>query len=435
MNVLLIGSGAREHAIAWKLRQSPRLRALCVAPGNAGIAQVADTAALSIPKPDADADRARAFLDDVVRLARDRRADLVVIGPEDPLALGLTDGLEAEGIAVFGPSKSAAEIESSKAFAKELMQRNQIPAGASARFEDFDAARRYIESRQCDVVVKADGLAAGKGAIVTSSHEEAVEALRALLLGRSLGAAGSSVVIEDRLSGRETSAHALSDGENVVHMPFACDHKPVFDGDHGPNTGGMGAYSPPSWLSEDIAEQIRRDVTEAALRGLASEGRPYRGVLFPGMMITAEGPRTLEFNARFGDPETEVLLPRLESDLLEIMLAVAEGRLHEVAVRWSERACVSVMLASGGYPGPYETGKPIDGLGDVDREVMVFHAGTKRDESGRTVTNGGRVLAVTATAPSMAEAREKAYANVRRIRFEGMHYRTDIGASEVVVNA
>jgi phosphoribosylamine--glycine ligase len=433
-NVLLIGSGGREHAIAWKLRQSPLLGALTVAPGNAGIAQLADGAPLSIPKPYASADDVSAFGDAVLALARERSADLVVVAPDDPLALGLVDVIEAAGIAAFGPSKAAARIEASKSFAKDLMRRHGIPMGETARFDDFDAARAYVESRPADVVVKADGLAAGKGTFVPSSRHDAVDALRSLMVDGSLGAAGRTVVVEDMLVGPETSAHAFTDGKTIVHMPFSCDHKPVFDGNLGPNTGGMGVYSPPSWLPDATAGQIRRDVTEAAVLAMAASGTPFKGVLYPGLMITADGPRVIEFNARFGDPEAECLLPRLESDLLEILLAVANGTLDRIDVRWSDHASVTVMLASGGYPGPYETGKPIDGLDAVDADVTVFHAGTKRDASGRIVTNGGRVLGVTATAPTMAAAREKAYGNVERIRFEGMHHRTDIGAADVTAD-
>jgi len=430
MNVLLIGSGGREHAIAWKLRHSPRLGELAVAPGNGGIAQIADCVPLAVPKPYASAEEVATFGEAVVALARDRRAELVVVAPDDPLALGLVDVVEAAGMRAFGPSKAAARIESSKAFAKELMRRHGIPMGEAARFEAFEAARAYVESRGCEVVVKADGLAAGKGTIVTSSHDEAVAALRSLMVDGALGPAGRAVVIEDKLAGPETSAHAFTDGKTVAHMPFSCDHKAVFDGNRGPNTGGMGAYSPPSWLDEGTAEAIRRDVTEAAVRAMASEGAPFKGVLYPGLMVTAEGPRVIEFNARFGDPETQVLLPRLESDLLQIMLAVADGTLDRVDVRWRPEAAVTMVLASAGYPGAYETGKVIEGLEDVDPEVMVFHAGTRRTDDGRIVTSGGRVLAVTATAGTMAAAREKAYGNVERIRFEGMHYRRDIGASE-----
>ena len=431
MDVLLIGSGAREHAIAWKLRQSPRLGALYAAPGNAGIAQLAETVPLAVPKADAPQERIDAYCDAVVAAARERSAELVVVGPEDPLSFGLVDRLQIAGIPAFGPAQAAARIESSKAFAKEVMRRHGVPMGAAARFDDFEAACAYVASRAGDVVVKADGLAAGKGAIVTSSHEEAVDALRDLMLEGALGAAGRTVVIEDRLAGREVSAHAFSDGRSVVHMPFACDHKAAYDGGRGPNTGGMGAYSPAPWLRDDVAEAVRREVTERTIAALAAEGAPYRGVLFPGLMITDEGPRVLEFNARFGDPETEVLLPLLDSDLLEIMVACADGTLDRVDVRWSDDAAVTVMLASGGYPGPYESGKVIDGLDDVDADGLVFHAGTNLDASGRTITSGGRVLAVTATAPTIAQAREKAYRNVDRIRFDGMHYRRDIGAGDV----
>jgi phosphoribosylamine--glycine ligase len=434
-SVLLIGGGAREHAIAWKLRQSTKLGQLCVAPGNAGIAQIADSLPLSIPKPGAPRAEIDAFLDEATRIAKEQRADLVAVAPDDPLAYGLVDRLRAEGFAVFGPTQAAAEIESSKAFAKGLMQRHGIPMGAVASFDDYDAARRYVGERGCDVVIKADGLALGKGTIVPATHDEALETLRSLMVDGALGASGRRVVVEDRLAGPEVSAMAFTDGKTVAHMPFSCDHKPVFDGNVGPNTGGMGAYTPPTWLRGELAEQIKRDVTDAAVRAMGDEGRPFAGVLFPGLMITAEGPRVIEFNARFGDPECEALLPRLETDLLEIFEAITNGTLDKVDVRWSDTASVCVMLASGGYPGAYDTGTPIVGLDDVDTDVIVFHAGTMLNEAGRIVTAGGRVLAVTATAPTFAEARAKVYDNIKRISFEGMHYRTDIGASEAAVTA
>jgi len=431
MNVLVIGSGAREHAIAWKLRQSPKLGDLFVAPGNAGIAQIAETLPLSIPKPHAAADEVAAFCAATIALARERRVELVVVAPDDPLALGLVDAVQAAGIAAFGPTKAAARIESSKAFAKEIMERNGIPMSVAARFDDFDEARRHVESRVANVVVKADGLAAGKGAIVSDSHAKAIAALRSLMVEGTLGASGRTVVIEDKLEGREVSAHAFTDGKTVAHMPFSCDHKAIFDGGAGPNTGGMGVYSSPSWLDASTAETIRQEVTESVVRGLAADGSPFAGVIFPGLFVTAEGPRVIEFNARFGDPEAEALLPRLRSDLLAIMLACANGTLDRAGVEWDGGASITVMLASGGYPGAYETGKPIRGLDDLDDDIVVFHAGT-RVENGRIVTNGGRVLAVTTTAPTFAEARERVYRNIARISFDGMHYRTDIGAAEAV---
>ncbi len=435
MNVLVIGQGAREHAIVWKLRQSPRLRNLVAAPGNPGIAELADVRPLSIPKPGSPPEAIDAFLNAAAGLARDVQADLVIVGPEDPLSFGLVDRLAVEGIAAFGPTKAAAAIESSKAFARALMQRHGIPTHRSATFDDFAAARDYVEAQPGPVVVKADGLAAGKGAIVTASAEEAVEALRRLMVDRELGEAGRRVVIEERLTGRETSAHAFTDGVTVRHMPFSCDHKAVFDGDRGPNTGGMGVYSPAWWLDEPTAERIRREVTERTVQALAEEGMPFHGVLYPGLMVTPDGPRTLEFNCRFGDPEAEALLPRLKSDLLEICLAVTEHRLADVPVEWDDGASVCVMLASGGYPGAYETGIPVEGIDTVDPDVLVFHAGTRRREDGALVTAGGRVLAVTATGRTLEEARATVYRNIERISFRGMHYRRDIGVRPEGVTA
>jgi len=426
-NVLLVGGGGREHAIAWKLSQSPLLGELTVAPGNAGIARIADCVPLAVPGAHAADTAVAEYGAAIVEGARARRADLVVVAPDDPLAFGLVDIVHAAGIRAFGPTKAAARIESSKSFAKGLMQRHGIPMSTSARFDDFEAARAYVESRPCEVVVKADGLFVGKGTVVPESREEAIDILRSMLVKGDLGAAGHTVVIEDRLEGRETSAHAFTDGKTVVHMPFSCDHKAVYDGNRGPNTGGMGVYSPPGWLPEATAGQIRTHVTEAAVHAMAEEGSPFRGVIYPGLFVTPDGPRTIEFNARFGDPEAECLLPLLESDLLEIMLACADGTLDRVSVRWSERASVTVMLASGGYPGPYEKDKPITGLDNVEADVLVFHAGTA-ERDGAFVTNGGRVLGVTATAATMEEARTKAFANVERILFEGVHYRRDIGA-------
>ena len=420
MNVLVVGSGAREHALAWKLRQSPRLDDLFVAPGNAGTAREA----VNLPVAAGD-------FEGLARAVREHRIQLVVVGPEDPLAAGLVDYLASRGVACFGPSREAARIEASKAYAKDLAARYGIPTAESRTFTNAAAAREYVRGLGRPVVVKASGLAAGKGVTVAETVDEAVRAVDRCMVEREFGDAGREVVIEERLEGRETSAHAFTDGQTVVHLPFSCDHKRVLDGDRGPNTGGMGAYSPPHWLGDSVAEQIRKQITERAVRALFDEGHPFRGLLYPGVMVTDDGPRVIEFNCRFGDPEAQVLLPRLKGDLLEILWAVANSRLHEVedAVDWTPDACVGVVVASGGYPGRYETGFPILGLDAVDPDVQVFHAGTRPADDGTVVTAGGRVLTVVATAPTMDEARERAYRNVQRIHFQGMHYRTDIGAT------
>ena len=418
MNVLVVGSGAREHTIAWKLRQSPLLGQLFVAPGNAGTSAIAE----HLPVAAND-------IEGLAAAAREQRIDLVVVGPEEPLARGLVDRLAAVGVHAFGPSGAAAEIESSKVFSKGLMQRHGIPTAAFGTFESFEEAAAFVRAHQGPLVVKADGLAAGKGAIVTATAEEALASLKEMMLGGVFGDAGRRVVFEERLHGREVTAHAFTDGRAVVAMPLSCDHKPVFDGDQGPNTGGMGAYSPPGWLDRATEEWIDGHVTQATVDAMLEEGRPYRGVLYPGLMITPEGPQVLEYNCRFGDPETQVILPRLKTDLLEIIQAVVNGRLEGTVVEWSEEACVGVVLASGGYPGSYDTGFPIEGLDQVDADVQVFHAGTKRREDGAIVTAGGRVLTVVATGATLSEAREKAYRNVERIRFQGVHYRRDISVS------
>lgn len=418
MNVLLLGSGGREHAIAWRLAQSPLMGKLWVAPGNAGTALFGESVeGVRITDPAA-----------VVALAERVKADLVVVAPDDPLAAGVVDALTGAGIAAFGPTKAADEIEWSKSYAKSLMRAAGIATAASEAFDDADRATAYVRNLGGPCVVKADGLSLGKGVTVCDNPEQAVAAIDAAMRGGAFGAAGARVVIEERMYGRETSAHAFSDGVTVRHMPFSCDHKPALDGDRGPNTGGMGVYSPPGWLDAPTAEAIRRDVTERALDALRVAGRPFRGVLYPGMMVTADGPKVVEFNARFGDPEAEVLLPRLRSDLLAICGAVAHGRLAEVPVEWDDVATVGVMMASGGYPGAYTTGHPIEGIADVDADVQVFFAGAKRDQSDRLVTAGGRVLCVVARGATVAEARAHAYDNVQRIRFEGAHYRTDIAA-------
>ena len=365
----------------------------------------------------------------IVSACREHKIDLVVVGNEDPLAAGLVDRLAVEGVAAFGPSRAAAEIEWSKVFSKELMAKHGIPTAPFRVFDDAATARAYVEAQAGPIVIKPDGLTKGKGVIVPDTKAEALDALAAIMERHEFGTSGDRVVIEERLSGREVSAHAFTDGRTVAHMPFSCDHKPIFDGNHGPNTGGMGAYSPAGWLDDATAAAIGSSVTEAAVRAMADEGRPYRGVLYPGIMVTERGPMVIEFNSRFGDPEAQVLLPRLESDLLDVLWAVVNNKLHEVELRWSDEACVAVVLASGGYPGPYETGLPIAGLDELDKDILVFHAGTGRNDKGALVTGGGRVLTIVASGKSMDEARRKVYGNVERIHFDGMHYRRDIGLS------
>jgi phosphoribosylamine--glycine ligase len=416
MNILLVGGGGREHAIAWKLRQSPRVTDLFVAPGNAGTAAIA----VNLPVKAND-------LDGIAGAAREHRIDLVVVGPEDPLALGLVDRLEAEGIAAFGPSRAAAELEASKAFSKDICRRYDIPHARGASFTSRVDARDYLERWDGVPVVKASGLALGKGAFLPDSKEEALQIIDQLMAEGTLGEAGRTVVIEERLSGREVSVFSFTDGRTVIPMLSACDYKRAFDGDEGPNTGGMGSYCPPPWYDGALAETVRTAIMEPTVRAMAAEGWPYRGVLYGGLMVTDDGPKVLEYNCRFGDPETQVVLPLLKSDLAEVLWAEANDRLHEATVEWSDGACVGVVMASGGYPDKYQTGYPIVGL-DAVEDAIVFHAGTRLGDDGSVVTGGGRVLTVSAVGADLNEARMKAYRNVQRIHFTGCHYRKDIAA-------
>ncbi len=419
MKVLIIGSGAREHAIAWKISRSSKLTDLWVAPGNAG------TAALGSGNRPVKASE----VESIVALAKELKVDLVVVGPEDPLARGLVDRLSVEGIPAFGPTQSAARIESSKAFSKDLMVRYGIPTASARTFDNHTDARIYAESQSDGIVVKADGLTAGKGVFVCDSPEEAATAIDRMMGDEAIfGASGHTVLLEERLIGREVSAMAFTDGVTVAPLPFSCDYKRIRDGDEGLNTGGMGAYSPPPWLDEALEPVIHETITEAAVAAMMAEGSPFRGTLYPGLMITKDGPRVVEFNCRLGDPEAQVLIPRLKSDLLEICLAVVNNRLSDAEIEWSTDAAVGVVMASGGYPEDYSTGYEISGLNTLEDGVLVFHAGTMLDEDGRVVTNGGRVLTVTAKASSLSEARAKAYRNVQRIHFTNAHYRRDIAA-------
>ncbi len=353
--------------------------------------------------------------------------DLVVVGPEVPLAQGIVDYFESLGIPTFGPSKLAAEIESSKVFSKALMQKYNIPCAKSISFSDYTQAKEYVQKQKPPIVIKADGLAAGKGVVVASTTEEAIAALTDFMQEKKLGAAANQVLVEEFLTGREMSFFAFSDGNTVLPMVSACDYKRVNDGDKGPNTGGMGSYSPPVFNNPSLQKQAMETIMVPTIKAMAQEGRPYRSVLYGGLMVNKENVKVLEFNARFGDPETQVILPRLKTDLVDIIMAVIKGKLNQIKIELNDNACVGGVMASGGYPGSYKTGFPIDGLHDVDKDVMVFHAGTKIGATPwEVLTNGGRVLTVVAIGKTIAQAREKAYDNISRIKFEGAHYRKDI---------
>ena len=417
MKVLLVGGGGREHALAWKLAQSEHLGALVAAPGNPGIAAHAECAAVK------DGD-----LDELVALARRERPDLVVVGPELPLSLGLADRLHAAGMPVFGPSQAAARIESSKVFAKDLMARHGIPTAAFRVFTRAEAARAYCRELGAPVVVKTDGLAAGKGAIVCASLDEADRAVALCLEDGAFGDAGRTVVVEEFMTGEEVSFFALSDGVSALPFGAAQDHKTVWDGDRGPNTGGMGAYSPAPVFDTEVQERAMAQIVRPTIAALAKEGCPYQGVLYVGLMLTPAGPRVVEFNCRFGDPECQAILPRLDQDLLPLLDAVAQGRGLPASLAWRREASVCVVAASGGYPGPYDTGVTITGVEEAGRlaGVTVFHAGTARRD-GVLVTAGGRVLGVQALGGDIAGAIARAYAALDRIAFPGMHARRDIG--------
>ena len=419
LKVLVVGGGAREHTLVWKLSQSPAVAEIFTAPGNAGTGLIAGN--IDIKPTDIDA---------LARFASEENIGLTVVGPEASLADGIADLFQSHQIPIFGPTRGAAEIESSKVFSKELMQKYGIPTARSETFTSFTEAKDYVKTQPSPIVIKADGLAAGKGAIVAGSTEEALKALSKVMAQRVFGGAGDRVLVEECLVGREVSLLALTDGKAVVPMMPACDYKRAGDGDEGPNTGGMGSYCPPGFFGEDMIDMVQRTILEPTVRALAEEGRPYKGVLYAGLMITDDGPKVIEFNARFGDPETQAILPLLKSDLAELMMAVVEERLDAVDIQWSDGACVGVVLASGGYPGEYETGLPIAGLDAVDEDIVVFHAGTKADD-GVILTDGGRVLTVVGTGKDIADARDRVYANIPRIRFEGCHYRKDIGMREV----
>lgn len=417
LNLLIVGGGGREHALAWKLAQSPHVAAIYVAPGNGGTERVGT----NVPIDDSDVDALCLF-------ARKNRIDLTVVGPEVPLAAGLTDVFHAAGLRVFGPSRLAAQLESSKAFAKGFMTDHNIPTAAYGIFDQYDAARAYVRQQPGDVVVKASGLAAGKGVIVCDGVAQAEAALYEIMVARRFGNAGNQVVIEERLTGPEVSLLAFTDGRTVVPMWPARDHKRAYDHDQGPNTGGMGAYVPPPDVDEEMVARIVRTVLQPTVAGMAERRMPYIGVIYAGMILTSNGPKLLEFNCRFGDPETQVILPMLSSDLVEIMLACLDSSLEAGMVQQRVGACATVVMAAPGYPGAYPKGLPIEGVAAAEREagVTVFHAGTLR-VNDRLETSGGRVLAVTALGDTVSAAAQRAYAGVSHIHFDKAHYRGDIG--------
>ncbi len=415
MNVLVIGNGGREHAIIRALKKSPRVGKIYAMKGNAGIGELAELVDVDYCDVKAVGDWADAHKD----------VEYTVIAPDDPLALGLADELESRGHRVFGPDKKAAAIESSKAFAKELMKKYGIPTAKYEIFDRYEQALEYIRSAPLPVVLKADGLALGKGVLICPTEAEAEEGLKEIMLDRKFGAAGNKVVVEEFLEGPEVSVLAFTDGKTIVPMVTSCDHKRAFDGDKGLNTGGMGTFSPAPFYGEKCADEVMKKIMLPTMAAMNAEGRTFKGVLYFGLMKTKDGMKVIEYNSRFGDPETQVVLPMLKTDLLDIFEAVTDERLADIRIEWEEGACVCVVLASGGYPVKYEKGKVIE-IGALDPDVFLYHAGTAVKD-GKLVTAGGRVLGVSAKGATVEEARKKAYENVRKISFDGMHYRTDIG--------
>jgi phosphoribosylamine---glycine ligase len=416
LKVLVVGSGAREHALVWKLSQSAKVSQLFCAPGNAGTSQ----SGVNINLKATDITALSAFVEE-------QRVELVVVGPEAPLAEGIVDHFRKRKIPVFGPTQSAAQIECSKAFSKALFQKYNIPCARSRTFSDLTSARDYVKQKGPPLVIKADGLAAGKGVIIAETLDQAFQAVSGIMESKAFGSAGDKVIIEEKLSGREMSFFAVTDGQNILPTVPACDYKKIFEGDQGPNTGGMGSYSPPYFYTSELGEKILLKIIKPTIKAMAAENRPYQGVLYAGLMIDNNEPKLLEYNARFGDPECQVIMPRLKSDLLDIILATISGSLDKIQPEWSSEVCVGAVMASAGYPGEYKTGFPISGLNDIDRDVLIFHAGTKPgNKPGEVLTNGGRVLTVVASGKNTDEARNKIYTNVSRLHFEGAQYRRDI---------
>ncbi|OGO06634.1 MAG: phosphoribosylamine--glycine ligase, partial [Chloroflexi bacterium RBG_13_57_8] len=407
--------GAREHTITWKLAQSPKAGEIFIAPGNAGTARIAHNIDIKVE------DNAG-----LLKFAEENRIDLTVVGPELPLANGVVDLFQKNGLAIFGPTQTAARIESSKVFAKDLMQRHGIPCARSKAFSDAKEAKDYVNKQKPPIVLKADGLAEGKGVVIAESIGDAEKAIDEMMRVKKFGAAGDKVVIEEHLTGREMSFFVFTDGRTIAPTVPACDYKRIHDGNKGPNTGGMGSYSPPEFYNDLLGDIIMKTIMRPTVLALADEGHAYQGTLYGGLMITNNVPRVIEFNARLGDPETQVVLPRLKTDIIDIMLAVVNNTLDKTKIEFDNNACAGVVMASGGYPGSYKTGFPITGLDDLDKDILVFHAGTKAGNKGEVLTGGGRVLTVVARGEDLAEARRKVYKNIDRIKFEGCYYRKDI---------
>lgn len=416
MKVLVIGSGAREHTITWKLSQSKKINQLYAAPGNAGMKAIAET--IDIKAEDTEG---------MLKFAKENHIDVTVVGPEQPLAAGMVDLFEKNGLAIFGPTQRAAQIESSKVFSSNLMAKHGIPCAKGVSFTDFHKADEYIQKQPPPIVLKADGLAAGKGVIIADTIEYARQALADMMQHKSFGISGESVVIQEYLTGREMSFFVFTDGKTALPTVPACDYKRIYDGDKGPNTGGMGSYTPPPFYTDILGNIIMGTIMKPTIAALADEGRPYKGTLYGGLFITpSKTPKVIEFNARLGDPETQVVLPRMKTDLLEVIIAIIKNHLDKINLEFDDNAAVGVVMASGGYPGSYKTGFPIKGLQDLDKDIMVFHAGTKSGSDGEILTSGGRVLTVVARGKDLNEARAKVYDNISRINFEGAYYRKDI---------
>ncbi|MBU1084335.1 MAG: phosphoribosylamine--glycine ligase [Candidatus Omnitrophota bacterium] len=415
MNILVIGSGGREHAICWKLRQSGKVKKLYCAPGNGGTSLCAENVDINTEDHK-----------EIILFCKDKNVSHVVVGPEAPLAIGITDDLEKEGISVFGPSYAAARMESSKIFSKELMGEYNIPTAAFRIFDDFSEAEEYLKKAPMPIVVKAYGLAAGKGVIIAEDAETAVAGARSMLQEKKFGRAGEKIIVEEFLVGEEASILIVTDGEAVRPLATSQDHKRAFDGDEGPNTGGMGAYSPAPVIDEALFKEIEETIMRPTLEGLKKEGITYKGILYAGLMITEDGPKVLEYNVRFGDPETQAILPRLKTDLAEIFIATAAGKLADITMEWDARESVCIVMAAGGYPGAYEKGKIIEGIEEAEKEgALVFHAGTERTD-GKIRSTGGRVLNVVGMGDGIEEAARNAYRAADKIKFEGAHFRKDI---------